>query len=198
MRENIHPIFNAVASKASKEKSLRQKGLTIWFTGLSGSGKSTLAILLEKKLIQDGRVCCLLDGDNIRSGINKDLGFSENDRFENIRRIAEVNRLFNQAGLISISSFISPSIKIRQIAQEIIAKENFIEIFVSTSLEECERRDIKGLYKKARRGEISNFTGVDGLYEPPVNPNYSIDTENANPEESIMNIYSEILKLTAL
>ena len=155
---------------------LGQKPLTIWFTGLSGSGKSTLANELEKRLRIAGKHTMLLDGDNIRKGLNRNLGFEERDRIENIRRIAEVAKLMNDAGLIVLTAFISPYRADRQIAREIIGSGSFVEVYVSTPLEECERRDVKGLYKKARAGEIPNFTGIGSVYEPPENAEMEIDT----------------------
>lgn len=161
-----------------------QKPLTLWFTGLSGSGKSALANELEKRLNIAGKYTMLLDGDNIRMGLNKNLGFEPEDRIENIRRIAEVARLMNDAGLIVLTAFISPFASDRQNAREIIGKENFIEIYVSTSLEECERRDVKGLYRKAREGKIPNFTGISSAYEVPERPEIVIDTSRQSLGES--------------
>lgn len=155
---HIYPIFDRMLGRADKEELLKQHGLMIWFTGLSGSGKSTIAIALERELQQRGLLCRILDGDNIRSGINNNLGFSAEDRVENIRRIAEVGKLFVDTGIITLAAFISPNNEIREMAAGIIGKEDFLEIYVSTPLEECERRDVKGLYAKARRGEIKNFT----------------------------------------
>lgn len=174
----------------------RQKGqqpLTLWFTGLSGSGKSTLANEVEKRLVAMGKHTMLLDGDNIRHGLNKNLGFKEADRVENIRRIAEVAKLMNEAGLIAITSFISPYKNDRENAREIIGDE-FVEIFVSTPLEECERRDVKGLYKKARAGEIPNFTGISSPYEKPENPEIEIDTSNYSIEEAADLLMKRIFK----
>ena len=161
-----------------------QKPLTLWFTGLSGSGKSALANELEKRLNIAGKYTMLLDGDNIRMGLNKNLGFEPEDRIENIRRIAEVARLMNDAGLIVLTAFISPFASDRQNAREIIGEENFIEIYVSTSLEECERRDVKGLYRKAREGKIPNFTGISSAYEVPERPEIVIDTSRQSLGES--------------
>jgi bifunctional enzyme CysN/CysC len=152
-----------------------QKPLTLWFTGLSGSGKSTLANEVEKRLFSLGKHTILLDGDNVRHGLNKNLGFKEQDRVENIRRISEVAKLMNDAGLIALTSFISPYLKDRESAKQVIGA-NYIEIFVSTPLEECERRDVKGLYAKARSGEIPNFTGISSPYEKPKEPEIEIDT----------------------
>ena len=153
-------------ARADKEKLLGQRGLMIWFTGLSGSGKSTIAIALERELHKRGILCRILDGDNIRSGINNNLGFTEEDRVENIRRIAEVAKLFvEDTGIVTLAAFISPSNDIREMAARIIGQGDFLEVYVSTPLEECERRDVKGLYAKARRGEIKNFTGISAPFE---------------------------------
>ncbi|WHH57496.1 adenylyl-sulfate kinase [Petroclostridium sp. X23] len=180
----------------TREIRSRQKGqkpLTLWFTGLSGSGKSTLANEVEKRLVAMGKHTMLLDGDNIRHGLNKNLGFKEVDRVENIRRIAEVSKLMNDAGIIAITSFISPYKNDRENAKEIIGDE-FIEVFVSTPLEECERRDIKGLYKKARAGEIPEFTGISSPYEKPDNPAIEIDTSKHSIEEATDILVKQILK----
>ena len=173
---NIYPIFDKMLSRADKEKLLGQRGLMIWFTGLSGSSKSTLAIALERELQQRGLLCRILDGDNIRSGINNNLGFSPEDRVENIRRIAEVGKLFVDTGIITIAAFISPNNELREMAAHIIGADDFVEVYVSTPIEECERRDVKGLYAKARRGEIKEFTGVSAPFEAPQHPALSLDT----------------------
>lgn len=162
-----------------------QKPKTIWMTGLSGSGKSTLANELEKRLAALGKHTMLLDGDNVRMGLNKNLGFKEADRIENIRRIAEVSKLMNDAGLIVITSFISPYVRDRRNARDIIGEDSFVEVYVSTPVEECERRDVKGLYKKARAGEIPNFTGISSPYEVPENPDVAIDTSAMSLEECV-------------
>lgn len=151
---NIYPIFDRMMTREDKERLLKQRSVMVWFTGLSGSGKSTVAIALERELHKCGLLCRILDGDNIRSGINNNLGFSAEDRVENIRRIAEVSKLFIDTGVITIAAFISPNNDLREMAASIVGKENFLEIYVSTPIEECERRDVKGLYAKARRGEI--------------------------------------------
>ena len=168
-----------------RAQKMGQKPLTIWFTGLSGSGKSTLANELEKALSVQGRYTMLLDGDNVRMGLNQNLGFEEADRIENIRRVAEVSKLMNDAGLIVLTAFISPYASDRAKAREIIGSDNFIEVYVSTPLEECERRDIKGLYKKARDGKIPNFTGISSPYEVPVNPDIVIDTSVCSIREAV-------------
>ena len=190
---NIYPIFDRMLTRAYKEELLNQHSVMIWFTGLSGSGKSTIAIALERELQKRGLLCRILDGDNIRSGINNNLGFSEEDRVENIRRIAEIGKLFVDTGIITIAAFISPNNDIREMAANIIGKENFLEIFVSTPIEECERRDVKGLYAKARRGEIKNFTGISAPFETPANPALSIDTSKLSVEESVNKLLELIL-----
>ena len=182
---NIYPIFDQMLSREDKEALLGQKGVMLWFTGLSGSGKSTVAVALERELHRRGRLCRILDGDNIRTGINANLGFSEADRKENIRRIAEVSKLFVDTGIITIAAFISPTEEMRQMAAEIIGRNDFKEIYISTPLEECERRDVKGLYAKARLGEIKNFTGISSPFEAPMNPDLSIDTSAVSLEESV-------------
>lgn len=173
---------------------MEQTPVTIWFTGLSGAGKSTLANELEKRLNLMGRYTMLLDGDNVRMGLNKDLGFREKDRVENIRRISEVAKLMNDAGLIVLTSFISPYLADRENARDIIGKESFIEVYVSTPIEECERRDVKKLYQKAREGEIPNFTGVNSPYEAPVDPDIAIDTSNKSVDECVEEILGIIMK----
>ncbi len=182
---NIYPVFDRMLQRADKEALLHQKGVMLWFTGLSGSGKSTVAIALERELQQRGLLCRILDGDNIRSGINSNLGFSAEDRRENIRRIAEVGKLFVDTGIITIAAFISPTEEIRQMAQEIIGKDDFKEIYISTPLEECERRDVKGLYARARRGEVKNFTGISAPFEAPAHPALTLDTSRLPLEESV-------------
>ena len=177
-----------------RAKQKDQTPKTIWLTGLSGAGKSTLVNALEKRLFAEGKHTMVLDGDNVRMGLNKDLGFKESDRIENIRRIAEVAKLMNDAGLIVLTSFISPYIRDRRLARETIGQENFIEIYVATSLEECEKRDVKGLYQKARKGEIPNFSGISSPYEVPENPEIVIDTTGQAVEESVEYLLEEIKK----
>jgi len=193
LSENIFPVFNKIISKEKKEKLLNQKGKVVWLTGLSGSGKTTIALQLEKELFKLGFVVQILDGDNIRAGINNNLSFSENDRNENIRRIAEVSKLFLNCGIITINCFVSPTTKMRQIAKEIIGKENYYEIFINADLETCEKRDVKGLYKKARNGEIKNFTGIDSKYEKPINPSLVIKTSQLSLDQSIEIILKNVL-----
>lgn len=176
MQKNItHHSFAVTATERSSLKG--QRPAVIWLTGLSAAGKSTIANALEKALLGQGRHTYLLDGDNIRMGLCKDLGFDDTDRVENIRRISEVANLFVDAGLIVITAFISPFTKDRALAKDVIGEERFIEVFVNASLEECEKRDPKGLYIKARQGLIKNFTGIDSAYEPPVNPSITINTK---------------------
>lgn len=195
---NIYPIFDRMMSRDDKEQLLKQRGMMLWFTGLSGSGKSTVAIALERELHSRGLLCRILDGDNIRSGINNNLGFSAEDRVENIRRIAEVGRLFVDTGIITIAAFISPNNQLREMAAEIIGKDDFVEVFVSTPLEECEKRDVKGLYAKARRGEIKNFTGISAPFEAPEHPDITLDTSKLPVEESVKIILDYVLPKAVL
>ena len=192
MEKHIYPIFDRMLQRNDREKLLGQKGIMLWFTGLSGSGKSTLAIALERELYNSGILCRILDGDNIRTGINNNLGFTEADRVENIRRIAEVAKLFVDCGVVTIAAFISPTEQIRQMAADIIGKDDFFEIYVNTPLEVCEERDVKGLYKKARQGEIKNFPGISAPFEAPLNPAITIDTSACSLEESI-NLLKKII-----
>ena len=189
--EHIYPIFDKMLTRADKEALLGQRGLMLWMTGLSGSGKSTLAIAIERELQRRGILCRILDGDNIRSGINSNLGFSPADRRENIRRIAEVARLFVDTGIVTIAAFISPSEELRRMAAGIVGERDFVEIYVSTPLGVCEERDVKGLYAKARRGEISEFTGISAPFEAPQSPALSIDT-SARP---LGDCVEDVLKL---
>ena len=170
-------------NKKTRSELNSQKPCVVWFTGLSGSGKSTIANILEQKLHTIGKRTYLLDGDNVRHGLNKDLGFTDTDRVENIRRVAEVSKLMADAGLITLVSFISPFKSERQMARDLLSSDEFFEIFINTPLEECEKRDPKGLYKKARAGELKNFTGIDSLYEEPENPDLILDTASSNAEE---------------
>jgi len=195
MAENIHPIFNRLLQRSDKEQQLRQKSKALWFTGLSGSGKSTIAQHLERKLYKEGFFVQVLDGDNIRAGINNNLSFSPEDRAENIRRIAEIAKLYLNTGVITLNSFISPTKAIRAKAKEIIGTEDFIEIFIDTPLEICEARDVKGLYKKARKGEIKGFTGIDAPYEAPENPALNIKTVNKSIDKSVEEIFKYIFPL---
>ncbi len=190
---NIHPVFHQILTRADKEKFLNQHSCVIWMTGLSGSGKTTIARNIERQLNKRGHLTQVLDGDNIRTGINNNLGFSEEDRIENIRRIAEVSKLFMDCGIICINSFISPTREIRHMAMDIIGKNNFIEVYVNAPLEVCEQRDIKGLYKKARAGKIKNFTGIDAPFEAPEQPDIELKTGEETIEESMKHALEFIL-----
>jgi len=181
-----------------RRQLLGQRPLTIWLTGLSSSGKSTLAFSLERDLLDIGHVCLVLDGDNVRHGLNKDLKFSYQDRTENIRRIAEVAHLMNDAGLIVIAAFISPYLDDRELAKQIIGPENFMEIYVNTPLAVCEARDPKNMYKRARAGEISGFTGVNAIYEPPVTPDMVIDTSSFPLSEGAGKLLSGLIPRIAV
>lgn len=174
---NIFPIFDSILSLEEKEKLLHQKSIVVWIVGLSGSGKSTLARGLENSLHQDGFLTQILDGDNLRSGINRNLAFSEADRIENIRRAAEVSKLFANCGVVTICSLISPTSEIRKMAKDIIGADKYFEVYVNCPIEVCEARDVKGLYKRARKGEIKNFTGIDSPFEVPTNPDLEIRTD---------------------
>lgn len=192
---NIHPVFDQILLRPEKEKLLNQHSKVIWFTGLSGAGKTTIAQQVERELNKLGFLTQILDGDNIRSGINNNLGFSVEDREENIRRIAEVSKLFLNCGIICINSFISPTEDIRKIATDIIDRENFIEVFVNAPIEVCEQRDVKGLYKKARKGEIKNFTGIDSPFDVPENPDIELKTDKLSVEQSAKKCLEYILPL---
>ena len=181
-------------SREQRETLLSQKGALIWTTGLSGSGKSTIAYTLEHALTQRGHLCYVLDGDNIRHGLNKNLGFSAEDRTENIRRIGEVGKLFVDAGLITITAFISPYRADRTIARDTVGKGSFFEVFCDTPIDVCEQRDPKGLYKKARAGEIKGFTGVDDPYEAPLSPELVIDNSKCTPQEAAVVILEMLEK----
>ena len=191
--KHIYPIFDRMLSRRDKEALLGQRGVMVWFTGLSGSGKSTVAIAVERELHRRGLLCRILDGDNIRSGINNNLGFSEADRVENIRRIAEVGKLFVDTGIITLAAFISPTNSLREMAERIIGEADFKEVYVSTPLAVCEQRDVKGLYAKARQGEIKDFTGVSAPFEVPVHPALAIDTSVLSLEESVEKVLELIL-----
>ncbi len=180
-------------TREDKQRQLSQRGITLWFTGLSGSGKSTVAVALERRLTDEGFLCRILDGDNIRFGINSDLGFSEAERRENIRRIAEICKLFTHTGIITIAAFVSPTNDLRGMARQIIGDEDMTEVYISTPLAECERRDVKGLYAKARRGEIKDFTGISSPFEAPENPEIEIDTTNRTVEQCVDIVY-ELIK----
>ena len=193
MTKHIYPVFDRIYDRKVKEEILRQSAKVIWFTGLSGSGKTTLASNLEKELFFRRFFCQVLDGDNIRSGINNNLGFSEEDRLENIRRIAEVSKLLIDTGMITICSFISPTEEIRHKARNIIGENDFIEIFLNPPLEVCEQRDTKGLYKKARAGEIKDFTGISSPFEAPKHPDLEIDTSVTSIKDAVEMIFNTII-----
>ena len=190
--KNIFPIFNDLLKKSDKEKLLKQKALTIWMTGLSGSGKSTIAKGIERILHNEGYLTQTLDGDNVRSGINNNLTFSLMDRKENIRRIAEISKLFVNCGIITINCFVSPTIEMRDTAKKIIGEKNFLEVYINASLEECIKRDTKGLYSKAKIGQIKNFTGIDSPYEAPIKPDIEINTNKLTIDDSLMKIIDYI------
>ena len=181
-------------TKENRESLHGHRSFLLWFTGLSGSGKSTLANLVEIELHKLNISTISLDGDNIRQGINKDLSFTPKDRTENIRRIAEIAHLMIDAGIVTLAAFVSPYIKDRENIRKIVGDDNFIEIYINTSLEECERRDVKGLYKKAREGEIKNMTGISAPYEAPINPDLEIVTDNQSVEKSVQTILDFIIQ----
>lgn len=189
---NLNKKQDYTITRHDREKMNQHRSFLIWFTGLSGSGKSTIANLLEKKMHEQKIHTYTLDGDNLRRGLTKELTFSEADRNENLRRTAEVAKLFIDAGAVVIAAFISPYINMREQIKEIVGTENYIEIFVNTPLEVCEQRDIKGLYKKARIGELKNFTGISAPYETPINPFIEIDTMIDTPEQAVQKILSMI------
>lgn len=189
---NIHTTFDRILQRSDKEALLGQKGLVVWMTGLSGSGKTTIAIALEQKLAEAGILTQVLDGDNIRSGINNNLGFSDEDRSENIRRIAEVSKLFVDCGIVMLNCFVSPTKAIRNQAKQILG-DDMLEVFVNTPFEECEKRDVKGLYAKARAGEIKNFTGLDAPFEAPESPFLNVETVGRSVEDCADQIYKSII-----
>ncbi len=183
-------------SREERELQLGQRGMMVWFTGLSGSGKSTVALGVERELAARRILCRILDGDNIRAGINSNLGFSQEDRRENIRRIAEVGKLFVETGIVTLACFVSPTEDIRELARGIIGEQDFKEVYVSTPIEECERRDVKGLYARARRGEVKDFTGISAPFEAPKNPTLTIDTSVLPLEESVRQVVDMIMKIS--
>lgn len=193
MDKIIYTTFDKIKDRHAKEIYLKQRAKVIWLTGLSGSGKTTLASHLEKRLFDLNYFCQILDGDNVRSGINRNLKFTEEDRIENIRRIAEVSKLFMNCGINLICAFISPTNQMRQMAKEIIGEEDFLEVFINTPLEVCEDRDPKGLYKRARAGELKNFTGVSAPFEEPENPFLEVDNSNPNIDETVKKMLIKIL-----
>ena len=199
--ENIHPTFGQLLDREAKEALMNQRGLVVWLYGLSGSGKSTLATALERRLHEEGVFTQVLDGDNIRTGLNNNLGFSDEDRSENIRRIAEVAKLFASAGVVTITSFICPRNELRALAREIIGQADFLEVYVDCSFETCEQRDVKGLYAKAKAGQVQNFTGRDSSFEAP-EPRGAADlilnTDNQAEGESLDQLYHAVRPRLAL
>ena len=193
--QNLYSTKDDLLSRADKEKLLAQKGICIWLTGLSGSGKTTIANYASRVLHEKGIYTQVLDGDNIRLGINKNLSFTNEDRQENIRRISEVAKLFVEAGVVTFCCFVSPSHLMRSKAKSIVGTNDFFEVFVSTNLDTCEKRDVKGLYKKARKGEIQEFTGISSPFEPPQNPNLILDTENKSIKEIGDLLVNELQKI---
>jgi len=189
---NIHPETHRFLNRHDKETLLRQKGLAIWMCGLSGSGKSTIANAAERVLHQQGRFTVILDGDNVRTGLNSNLGFSDQDRLENIRRIAELTKILVNNGVIVFISAITPRGELRDLARGIVGEENLFEIYVKASYEACEKRDVKGLYAKAARGEIEHFTGKDGSFEPPQRPDLTLDTEFLSIEEAALELIEAV------
>lgn len=195
---HIYPIFDTILQKSDREALLQQKGKVIWMVGLSGSGKSTLARAAENTLHQQRRFTMLLDGDNLRTGVNNNLGFSEDDRRENIRRAAEVAKLFAQSGVVTICSLISPTHSIRQMARDIIGKDSYFEVYIDCPLEVCEQRDVKGLYAKARKGEIKEFTGISSPFDAPAQPDLRLKTDENSIETCHQQLVDKILDITSL
>jgi adenylylsulfate kinase len=194
--DHLYPVFDKMLPRSAKEALLGQSGAVIWMYGLSGSGKSTLANLLERRLHADGRLVKVLDGDNIRSGLNRNLGFSDEDRFENIRRVSEVAKLFAECGVITITSFITPNNELRRLAREIIGEADLLEVYVKASFETCQIRDPKGLYAKVAAGEVKQFTGKDSAFEEPESPDLIIDTEAFSEEECLAQLLEAVINKT--
>ncbi len=192
---HIYPSYDQFVSRHNKEWLLQQRSKVIWLTGLSGSGKTTIAKGVERVLYEMGHLTMILDGDNVRAGINNNLGFSAEDRTENIRRIAETAKLFVQSGVVTICSFVSPTHAIRQVAADIIGPKDFIEVYINTPIELCEKRDVKGLYAKARKGEIPDFTGISAPFEAPVQPALEIHTAGKKVEDSIKELLDHIVPI---
>ena len=190
---NIHPEFHRFLNRHDKQSLLKQKGLAVWMSGLSGSGKSTIANAAERVLHQQGRFTIILDGDNLRTGLNANLGFSDDDRLENIRRFAEVAKILVDNGIIVFISAITPRGELRDLARGILGEKNLFEVYVKASYEACEERDVKGLYAKAARGEIQHFTGKDGSFEPPHDPNLTLNTESLSIEDAAIELFEAII-----
>ena len=198
MSDHLYPVFDKMLPRSAKEALLGQSGTVIWMYGLSGSGKSTLANLLERRLHQEGRLVKVLDGDNIRRGLNCNLGFSDEDRLENIRRVAEVAKLFAECGIIAIASFITPNNRLRSLAREVIGDGDLLEVYVKASFETCAARDPKGLYAKVAAGEVKQFTGRDSAFEEPESPDLIIDTESLGEEECLARLLTATLEKVRL
>lgn len=192
---HIYPIFDQILDRKTKESRLKQKGLVIWLIGLSGSGKSTIAKNFEKRLFQEGVITQLLDGDNLRSGLNSNLGFSASDRVENLRRTAEVANLFKEAGIVTICSFITPTSASRDAVRKIVGDNDYAEVFVNCPLEVCEERDVKGLYAKARAGEIPDFTGISSPFEEPKNPDLVLKSAEDDVDTCVDQLHKFVLPL---
>jgi adenylylsulfate kinase len=194
--DHLYPVFDKMLPRSAKETLLGQSGAVIWMYGLSGSGKSTLANLLERRLHADGRLVKVLDGDNIRSGLNRNLGFSDEDRLENIRRVSEVAKLFAECGVITITSFITPNNELRRLAREIVGDADLLEVYVKASFETCRVRDPKGLYAKVAAGEVKQFTGKDSAFEEPESPDLVIDTEAFSEDECLAQLLDAVINKT--
>lgn len=192
---NIYPIFDNLLNKQNKQQLLQQNAVVVWLTGLSGSGKSTIINQTERILYQKGFITQVLDGDNLRTGINANLGFSEHERTENIRRTAEIAKLFCNNGIITLCSLVSPTLEIREMAKQIIGNQNFLEVYINAPLNVCEQRDVKGLYAKARQGLIKNFTGIDAPFEIPKNPSLEIKTDKTSIFETSQILVNFLLPL---
>ena len=193
--DHIYPVFDKMLPREAKEELLGQRGAVIWMYGLSGSGKSTLANLLERRLHEEGKMVKVLDGDNVRSGLNSNLGFSDEDRLENIRRVAEVAKLFADSGIVTVTSFITPNNELRDIAREVIGDDDLLEVYVKASFETCAERDPKGLYAKVKAGEVKQFTGKDSAFEEPSRPDLIIDTETLSEDDALEQLFSAVLAM---
>lgn len=191
--DHIYPVFDKMLPREAKEELLGQRGAVIWLYGLSGSGKSTLANLLERRLHEQGKMVKVLDGDNVRSGLNSNLGFSDEDRLENIRRVAEVAKLFADSGIVTVTSFITPNNELRDLARGVIGDDDLLEVYVKASFETCAERDPKGLYAKVKAGEVKQFTGKDSAFEEPTRPDLIIDTEALSEDEALEQLLSAVL-----
>ncbi len=194
--DHLYPVFDKMLPRSAKETLLGQSGAVIWMYGLSGSGKSTLANLLERRLHADGRLVKVLDGDNIRSGLNRNLGFSDEDRLENIRRVSEVAKLFAECGVVTITSFITPNNELRRLAREVVGDADLLEVYVKASFETCRVRDPKGLYARVAAGEVKQFTGKDSAFEEPESPDLIIDTEAFSEEECLAQLLDAVINKT--